>query len=57
VGVIRVEEDRKIELLAQTSHEARNLTDSDKFAFSFRDTNYNGDLEFLRGSEYRLEQN
>jgi hypothetical protein len=56
-GVIRIEEDWKIELVAQTSHEARNLTDSDKFAFSFRDTNYYRDLQFLRGSEYRLQQN
>src|SRR5262245_52145591 len=53
--MICVEKNWKIEILAQTSHQSGNLTDSHKLALALGRTNQDRDLQFLRGREHCLQ--
>src|SRR5262249_30834968 len=53
--MICVEKNWEIEILAQTLHQSRKLTDSHKLALALRRTNQDRDLQFLRGGEHCLQ--
>jgi hypothetical protein len=55
--MIRIKKNGKIELLPQALHKSRNLGNSDKLAFAFRDTNQHRHVQFSRAIEYRVQLN
>src|SRR5262245_49127166 len=50
--MICVEKNGKIEILAQTPHQSRKLTDSYELPLALGRTNQDRQLEFLRGGEH-----
>src|SRR5262245_11884793 len=51
VCMVCIKKNRKIEFLAQTSHQSSNLMKSYELALLLGHTNHDRDVQFLRGSE------
>src|SRR5262245_13095323 len=55
MSMICVEKNCESEILAQTLHQSRNLTDSHKLTLALGHTNQDRNVQFLRGGEHCLQ--
>src|ERR1700723_1034554 len=56
MGVVGIQEDGKVEFLAQTAHNSGELPRSRKLPFSFRSANHNRHLQFTRSLKDTFQQ-